>query len=219
MTVKTVAVEPNGTLVPTAAKINFTVASMNENDLLFSSLFEPPALAEGASDSPSSGRQVSLPSTPGGDVGNGTSPEDCLLLLQTTVSVTQDGITTCGWVSISINFDEDECEAVVNVNINPDPITSVTYFRDHLSWVEMRVATGASTLRSAVIFSVNASGSGEGGVASANDSASEGKSESKNGRIVWGTVSCSPQYGGGVLQEALRGDPAPSLPGQQGGAN
>jgi hypothetical protein len=53
-----VAVEPSGTLVPTAAKINFTVASMNENDLLFSSLFEPPALAEGASGSPSSGRRT-----------------------------------------------------------------------------------------------------------------------------------------------------------------
>jgi hypothetical protein len=74
-------------------------------------------------------------------------------------------------VPIFINFDEDEREAVVNVNINPDPTTSVTYFRDHLSWVEMRVATGASTLRSAVIFSVNASGSGEGGVAGANGSA------------------------------------------------
>jgi hypothetical protein len=101
-------------------------------------------------------------------------------------------------VPIFINFDEDECEAVVNVNINPDPITSVTYFRDHLSWVEMRVATGASTLRSAVIFSVNASSSGEGGVASANGSAGEGEGESRSGRTVWRTVSWSPQYGGGA---------------------
>jgi len=221
LTVKAVAVEPNGTLVPAAAGINFTVASLSENDLLFSSLFEPPVPMEEdewfaqqwAADTPAPANATAagiLAEYSGEGTVTGLVPRTASCCYNLTVLAARGGTTTCGWVPIFISFDEEEREAVVNVNVNvnPDPTTSVAYFRDHLSWVEMRIATGASTLRSAVIFSVNASGSGEGGVAGANGSTGayvsagagegEGESERGSGRIVWRTVSWSPQYGGGA---------------------
>jgi len=205
LTVATVAVTPTGTLAPAAAKINFSVAPMNENDLLFYSFFEPPAegdewfTQQWAADSTvanttAAGILAEYSSTSTSLTGLVPRTASCYYNLTVSTSAPDDNgytytytnTTTFTTVTVRTNtastsgwvpllIDFDEDTCEVVVNVNPDVNTFVTYFTDYLSWDGMRVVTGQSTLKSATIFSVD--GSGE--------------------RTVWRTISWKPQYGEG----------------------